>query len=120
MGRVQAAWEMIEAFGCKARPRLGAAKHFEKDKLPVFIRMDTQQKFKMAWSLVSALAGIGLLAGCGGSDLTPVLGCEDGAGIRVDCQFQSPEDLALAPDGRIIVSQFSGMTGGAPRQPSPL
>ena len=111
MGRVQAAWEMVEAFGCEARTRPVAAKHFEKDKLPVSTRMDTQQKLKMAWSIVAALAGIGLLAGCGGSDLTPVLGCEDDASIRVDCQFQSPEDLALAPDGRIIVSQFSGMTG---------
>ena len=52
-----------------------------------------------------------LLAGCGGDSLTPVLDCESGFGIEVDCRFQNPEDLALAPDGRIIVSQFGGMDG---------
>ena len=75
--------------------------------------MDAPHKHNAACSIVAALAGLGLLAGCG-SDLTPVLGCEDGAGIRVDCQFQNPEDLALAPDGRIIVSQFGGLTGERP------
>ena len=57
------------------------------------------------------LVGI-LLSGC--SDLTPVIGCESGAGIRVDCQFQNPEDLALAPDGRILASQFGGLEGEGP------
>ena len=52
-----------------------------------------------------------LLAGCGGDSLTPILGCENGFGIDVDCRFQNPEDMALAPDGRIIVSQFGGMVG---------
>ena len=52
-----------------------------------------------------------LLAGCGGDSLTPILGCDNGFGIEVDCRFQNPEDLALAPDGRIIVSQFGGMDG---------
>ena len=48
---------------------------------------------------------------CGCSDLTPILGCESGAGIEVDCQFQNPEDLALAPDGRILASQFGSLDG---------
>ena len=52
-----------------------------------------------------------LLAGCGGDSLTPILGCEASFGIDVDCRFQNPEDMALAPDGRIIVSQFGGMEG---------
>ena len=52
-----------------------------------------------------------LLSGCGGDALTPILDCEAGFGIEVDCRFQNPEDLALAPDGRIIVSQFGGMDG---------
>ena len=59
------------------------------------------------------LAGIAaiLLAGCGGDSLTPILSCENSFGIDVDCGFQNPEDMALAPDGRIIVSQFGGMDG---------
>ena len=32
----------------------------------------------------------------------------------MDCQFQNPEDLALAPDGRILVSQFGDMEGARP------
>ena len=60
--------------------------------------------------LAASLAAI-LLAGCGGDSLTPVLDCEAGFGIDVVCGFQNPEDLALAPDGRIIVSQFGGMEG---------
>ena len=52
-----------------------------------------------------------LLAGCGGDSLTPIVGCENAFGIEVDCRFRNPEDLALAPDGRIIVSQFGGMDG---------
>ena len=52
-----------------------------------------------------------LLAGCGGDSLTPILDCENSFGIDVDCRFQNPEDMALAPDGRIIVSQFGGMDG---------
>lgn len=75
--------------------------------------MAAPRKLKAACSILAASAALGLLAGCG-SDLTPVLGCEDGAGIRVDCRFQNPEDLALAPDGRIIVSQFGGLTGERP------
>lgn len=58
------------------------------------------------------LVGVAWLAGC--SDLTPVLGCESGVGIQVDCQFRNPEDLALAPDGRILASQFGGLEGEAP------
>ena len=61
--------------------------------------------------LAASLAAI-LLAGCGGDSLTPVLDCEAGFGIDVVCGFQNPEDLALAPDGRILVSQFGGMEGG--------
>ena len=60
--------------------------------------------------LAGSFAAI-LLAGCGGDSLTPVLDCEAGFGIDVVCGFQNPEDLALAPDGRIIVSQFGGMQG---------
>ena len=75
--------------------------------------MAAPRKLKAACSILAASAALGLLAGCG-SDLTPVLGCEDGAGIRVDCRFQNPEDLALAPDGRVIVSQFGGLTGERP------
>ena len=52
-------------------------------------------------------------AGCS-SDLSPIVGCEAGFGIDVDCQFQNPEDLALAPDGRILVSQFGDMEGARP------
>ena len=52
-----------------------------------------------------------LLAGCGGDSLTPVRGCEAGFGIEVVCGFLNPEDLALAPDGRIIVSEFGSMDG---------
>ena len=52
-----------------------------------------------------------LLAGCGGDGLTPILDCEDAFGIDVDCRFRNPEDMAPAPDGRIIVSQFGGMDG---------
>ena len=55
-------------------------------------------------------AGLLLAAGCS-SDLSPVMGCDSGFGIDVDCQFQNPEDLALAPDGRILVSQFGDMEG---------
>ncbi len=58
----------------------------------------------------ASLAAI-LLTGCGGDSLTPVLDCEAGFGIDVVCGFQNPEDLALAADGRIIVSQFGGMDG---------
>ena len=62
-----------------------------------------------------AVLGIGLLLGAGcSSDLSPVTGCEPGFGIDVDCQFQNPEDLALAPDGRILVSQFGDMEGARP------
>ena len=60
--------------------------------------------------LAGSLAAI-LLAGCGGDSLTPVLDCEAGFGIDVVCGFRNPEDMALAPDGRIIVSQFGGMQG---------
>ena len=62
-----------------------------------------------------AVVGIGLLLGAGcSSDLSPVTGCEPGFGIDVDCRFQNPEDLALAPDGRILVSQFGDMEGARP------
>ncbi|MCY3817766.1 MAG: hypothetical protein OXH52_00150 [Gammaproteobacteria bacterium] len=57
------------------------------------------------------IAAVLLLGGCGSDSLTPILGCESGFGIDVDCRFQSPEDMALSPDGRIIVSQFGGMDG---------
>ena len=53
-----------------------------------------------------------MVGGCGGDGLTPILDCEAGFGIDIVCGFQNPEDLALAPDGRIIVSQFGGMHGG--------
>ena len=60
---------------------------------------------------VLAIAAIlALAAGCS-SEFSPVTGCEPGLGIDVDCQFQNPEDLALAPDGRILVSQFGDMEG---------
>ena len=52
-----------------------------------------------------------LVAGCG---VDPVLDCEPASGIEVDCQFQNPEDLALAPDGRLLVSQFGGLTDARP------
>ena len=107
------AWGMIGAFGRKARTRCVAAGRFGKDSLSVPAWVVALRKLNAAGSILAALAGLGLLAGCG-SDLTPVLGCEDGAGIRVDCQFQNPEDMALAPDGRIIVSQFGGLTGERP------
>lgn len=110
---MRAAWEMIGAFGCKVRTRPAVARCFGKDSLPVPAWMDAPHKHNTACSIVAALAGLGLLAGCG-SDLTPVLGCEDGAGIRVDCRFQNPEDLALVPDRRIIVSQFGGLNGERP------
>ena len=55
-------------------------------------------------------ASLALAAGCS-SEFSPVTGCEGGFGIDVDCQFQNPEDLALAPDGRILVSQFGDMEG---------
>ncbi|MDE0453039.1 MAG: hypothetical protein OXI90_14900 [Gammaproteobacteria bacterium] len=57
------------------------------------------------------IAAVLLLAGCGSDSLTPILGCESGFGIEVDCRFQNPEDMVLSPDGRIIVSQFGGMEG---------
>ena len=55
--------------------------------------------------------GCALLAGCGAN---PIEGCENAAGIKVDCQFQNPEDLAPFPDGRILVSQFGDMNGEQP------
>ena len=63
----------------------------------------------------TAVLGVGLLLGAGcSSDLSPVTGCEPGFGIDVDCRFQNPEDLALAPDGRILVSQFGDIEGARP------
>lgn len=68
---------------------------------------------------VTAVRGGGLLlvclglAGCGPG---PVAGCENAAGIEVDCRFQNPEDLARFPDGRILVSQFGGLDGARPGQ----
>ena len=55
-------------------------------------------------------AGLALAAGCS-SEFSPVTGCEPGFGIDVDCRFLNPEDLALAPDGRILVSQFGDIEG---------
>ena len=66
-----------------------------------------------AAKLLALAAALTLGAGCS-SDLSPILGCEPGFGIDVDCQFQNPEDLALAPDGRILVSQFGDMEGARP------
>lgn len=62
-------------------------------------------------SRVLAVAATLALAGGCSSEFSPVTGCEPGSGIDVDCQFQNPEDLALAPDGRILVSQFGDMEG---------
>ena len=76
----------------------------------------TTQAFDTHGSRGSALSGlvlataVTLAAGCS-SDLSPVLGCESAFGFDVDCQFQNPEDLALGPDGRILVSQFGDMEG---------
>ena len=76
--------------------------------------MRTQAIDRNALSRIAVL-GVGLLLGAGcSSDLSPVTGCEPGFGIDVDCQFQNPEDLALAPDGRILVSQFGDMEGARP------
>lgn len=110
---MQSAWGVVEALGFRARPRPAAAERLRKGAPLVPAWTAALHRRSRAGSILAAWAGLGLLAGCG-SDLTPVLGCEDGAGIRVDCQFQNPEDLALAPDGRIIVSQFGGLTGELP------
>jgi sugar lactone lactonase YvrE len=64
----------------------------------------------------AGIVALGLAAAlaCGGSQLTPVEGCEAAHGIEVDCQFQNPEDLVPSPDGRILVSQYGDMASGAP------
>jgi hypothetical protein len=64
----------------------------------------------MNWRAWSLIFGSFAVLGCG-DDLTPVLGCQSLPGFEVDCQFQNPEDLAPAPDGRILVSQFAGKDG---------
>ncbi len=52
-----------------------------------------------------------LLSGCG-SDVTPILTCEDADDIKVVCNMQNPEDLArIGSSAFLVVSQFGGMDG---------
>ncbi len=80
--------------------------------------LDTELRRQRAWRAARAVRGVaGLLAGCvllAACGADAVRGCESGAGIEVDCQFQNPEDLALLPDGRILVSQFGDIDGVQP------
>ena len=59
--------------------------------------------------------GLGLLAlaGCGGVEA--IVECVSTDGVRVVCDLQNPEDLALLPGGgELLVSEFGGMQGEQP------
>jgi len=64
--------------------------------------------------LLTLPLGAVLLAGCTSPE-PPITTCEADAGIEPHCGFQNPEDLALLPDGRtIITGQFGAMDGTKP------
>ena len=55
-----------------------------------------------------------LLPGCG-SDVTPIIGCEEANGIKLVCNMQNPEDLArIGRSAFLVVSQFGAMDGTRP------
>jgi hypothetical protein len=61
--------------------------------------------------LPCALLGLGLFA-CGGS-FEPITSCDPVGSATPLCGFQNPEDLALLPDGRVLVSEY-GDAGAKP------
>jgi hypothetical protein len=61
------------------------------------------------WAVAAAL----LALGCG-SGPDPITTCVAERGIHPVCGFQNPEDLALLPDGSVLVSQMGSMDGEHP------
>lgn len=54
------------------------------------------------------------LSGCD-SEVTPILGCDEGHGITPVCNMQNPEDLArIGSSSFLVVSQYGGMDGLTP------
>ena len=62
-------------------------------------------------ALLAPLAGLVLLVGCG-SQVTPVIGCDAGAGLQPVCGFSNPEDIVHhRPTGDLLISEFGAMDG---------
>jgi hypothetical protein len=90
------------------------------DEGAVMVRGDDRHRTEAVrpWAVgrlvVALVLVLGVLAGCE-SRVTPVVGCEAGAGLDPVCAFCNPEDLApFAPTGHLLVSEYGGMDGARP------
>lgn len=82
---------------------------FSTDRLPVaspFARV-LQNRARIQARALGAIATAALLLGCG--SVEPITDCRSERGISPICGLHNPEDLALLPDGRLIISQMSAL-----------